>query len=62
MMRGRPVDTQEPFEVDLAEALGETVRRDRTGAVIVYNALCNVEWTRPDAEPYAITWHPKTFA
>jgi hypothetical protein len=56
MLRGRPVDPKEPFEVDLAEALGETIRGDREAAVAVYSALCNLEWTRPGAEPYTITW------
>jgi hypothetical protein len=46
MPRGRPVDTREPFEVDLADALGDRIRGARRDAVAVYDALCNVEWER----------------
>jgi hypothetical protein len=55
MPRGRPVDTQEPFEVDLAEVLGERIRGERKDAVAVYHALCNVEWER-NARTYSCTW------
>jgi hypothetical protein len=56
MPRGRPVDAREPFEVDLAEALGERLRGERNDAVAVYNALCNVEWERNDGRKYGCTW------
>jgi hypothetical protein len=56
MPRGRPVDTREPFEVDLAELLAERIRGDRKDAVAVYDALCNVEWERNDGRTYSCTW------
>ena len=56
MLRGRPLDPNNPFEVDLAEALGEAMRRDESVAVGVYRALCNVEWERADEQRYSCTW------
>ncbi len=56
MMRGRPVDTREPFELDLADAVSETVRDDERAAMAVYAALCNVEWVRSDGRQYTTTW------
>jgi hypothetical protein len=56
MMRGRPVNPAEPFEVDLAEALGETIRGDLEAATAVYSALCNIEWEGPDGQHYSCTW------
>ena len=56
MTRGRPVNPAERFEVDLAEALGETIRDDREAAELVYSALCNIEWEGPEGQHYSCSW------
>src|SRR2546426_10816830 len=56
MPRGRPVDPREPFEVDLADALGDRIRGQRKDAMAVYDALCNVEGERNDGRKYGCNW------
>ena len=51
------MDPNEPFEVDLAETLGEAMRADERRARAVYGALCNVDWQRADGRTHGCTWH-----